>query len=474
MITLEKKNTIITLHKQGHAIKTIVKLTGIARNTVRSYIREYEKLQEQILITDNKAQLVLLQEALTKKPERKKSQRVKKAFNPDVEKRFLELIKLDEERDQILGCNKQKMTATKLWKQLKREGYQVSESTTRKYYNAYMNKAKECFIKQCYEYGQRAEYDFHQIKVLIGGEVKIYHQATISLPRSNYIFGILYKNENTPVVLDSIIKFFNHCNGVVNEMVFDNMSPVVKRLIINGEKTYTDAILKLSNYYGFKITTCNVAKGNEKGHVENSGKLVRNDLFSLNYKFETEEELYDYYHKELKKYNSNSIKEFEEEKKHLLTKPLHDYIVCTFGTAVVSSYSLITVDNNYYSVPDKYVGKTLIINKFDDDLMVYYKDHLICEHKIKKGFKEYSINIHHYVNTFLKKPGALKNSLALKQAPEELSKIFYNNYNMNAKKFIEDLSTNIVNINNNVQFKENNTVEATSIAQLNNITNLLN
>ena len=45
---------------------------------------------------------------------------------------------------------------------------------------------------------------------------------------------------------------------------------------------------------------------------------------------------------------------------------------------------------------------------------------------------------------------------------------------MNAKKFIEDLSTNIVNINNNVQFKENNTVEATSIAQLNNITNLLN
>ena len=54
-----------------------------------------------------------------------------------------------------------------------------------------------------------------------------------------------------------------------------------------------------SNYYGFKITTCNVAKGNEKGHVENSGKLLRNDLFSLNYKFETEEELYDYYHKEL-------------------------------------------------------------------------------------------------------------------------------------------------------------------------------
>lgn len=82
-------------------------------------------------------------------------------------------------------------------------------------------------------------------------------------------------------------------------MVFDNMSTVVKRIIKPNDKEFTDDIIKLSTYYGFKINTCNIKAGNEKGHVENSGKLVRKELFSLNYEFESEEALYDYYNKKL-------------------------------------------------------------------------------------------------------------------------------------------------------------------------------
>lgn len=96
------------------------------------------------------------------------------------------------------------------------------------HFNLYKNAHPECFIKQWYDYGKRAEYDFHQIKVKVAGEVKVYHQVTISLPKSNYVFGLLYKNENIKTVLDSIIRFINHCDGVFEEMVFDNMSTVVK------------------------------------------------------------------------------------------------------------------------------------------------------------------------------------------------------------------------------------------------------
>lgn len=115
--------------------------------------------------------------------------------------------------------------------------------------------------------------------------------------------------------MDSIIRFINHCNGVFEEMVFDNMSTVVKRIIKPNDKEFTDDIIKLSTYYGFKITTCTPRTGNEKGHVENSGKLVRKELFSLNYEFESEEALYSYYSKELAKYNEKALKEFEIEKK---------------------------------------------------------------------------------------------------------------------------------------------------------------
>ena len=134
------------------------------------------------------------------------------------------------------------------------------------------------------------------------------------------------------------------------------MSTVVKRVIKPNDEEFTDDIIKLSIYYGFKITTCNPRSGNEKGHVENSGNLVRKELFSLNYEFESEEALYSYYSKELAKYNEKELKEFEIEKKALKSKPQNDYLICDFQTCTVSSYSLVTIDNNFYSVPDDYVA----------------------------------------------------------------------------------------------------------------------
>ena len=45
----------------------------------------------------------------------------------------------------------------------------------------YNNKNKEAFIKQSYDPGQRAEYDFHQIKVLIDGKLNLPLQPFIKI-----------------------------------------------------------------------------------------------------------------------------------------------------------------------------------------------------------------------------------------------------------------------------------------------------
>ena len=54
----------------------------------------------------------------------------------------------------------------------------------------------------------RGEFDFHQIKVRIDDKNRIYHQATITLPKSGIVFGKLYTNETFNSVNDSMIKFF--------------------------------------------------------------------------------------------------------------------------------------------------------------------------------------------------------------------------------------------------------------------------
>lgn len=73
----------------------------------------------------------------------------------------------------------------------------------------------------------------------------------------------------------------------------------------------------------------------------------------------------------------------------------------------------------------------------------------------------------HYLNTFISKPGAIKHSAALKQAPEAIRKAFYEDYSMDPKKFIEYL------FGKEFKSREDTTsIEEVSSNQLNDISNI--
>ena len=150
----------------------------------------FEKLNKEFDAT----KIAALQKELCSPPVRKITNKKRQAFNKDVEIRFNEIIKISKERDKILGPNKQRLTAAKIFSILKDENYKVSLSTISNEYRKYKNKHRECFIRQEYDYGYRVEFDFHMIKLQINGEAKKYHQVTIVAPKSNHIFELLYDN----------------------------------------------------------------------------------------------------------------------------------------------------------------------------------------------------------------------------------------------------------------------------------------
>ncbi|MGI5876234.1 MAG: hypothetical protein ACOX6X_05385 [Dethiobacteria bacterium] len=49
-------------------------------------------------------------------------------------------------------------------------------------------------------------------------------------------------------------------------MVYDNTRVVVKKFVGPSEKEPTEALIKLSLYYGFNYRFCNVQAGWEKGN----------------------------------------------------------------------------------------------------------------------------------------------------------------------------------------------------------------
>ena len=447
MIKIIEKNEIIIRFKNGQSKSLIAKDLGISRNTVKSYIKDYQESMVKLNNETDATMIAIIQDSICSKPVRKKQKKKCTAFTEDVEQRFSELIKIDEQRNLSLGKNKQQLTASLLHRTLISEGLKIGETTIRSKYREYKQKNKECFIKQYYEYGEIAQYDFHQVKLIMDGKNKVYHQATISIPKSNIVFGISYKNEKMESFVDSLVQFFHYCNGAFKTMVFDNMSNVVKKFCYKNEKEYTDELLKISNYYGFKIETCNPRSGNEKGHVENSGKVIRRDFFCLKYQFENEEELNLYYESELNKRNQEFLDAFIEEQKHLLPLPTHPYELGRLQYAKSNSYSLISIDGNFYSIPDKFVEKQVLCNIYTNRINIYDdKNNLIATHNKKDGNGECSINIHHYIDTLLKKPKALKNSYALKQAPEILQTIFNKYFITNPRQFLHYLKdTNAFN-----------------------------
>lgn len=480
------KNEIIALHRQGISNREISKRLGISRNTTNKYVKEANNLFKQIENETDESKIFLLQNELVSRPKRK-SVWTRKVFTGELKQRFYELISLDEERDTKLGINKQKLTASLLHRTLKSEGFDVGITTIQTEFKIYKNKHKEAFIKQEYDPGFRAEYDFHEIKVIEAGKIKKRYQATITLPHSNYVFAKHYPDQRKENFLDSLISFFEEIEGVPKTVVFDNMRNVVRKFVYGGSKEYTEDLLKFSNYYGFKIITTNPRRGNEKGHVEQGGKVIRKELFTFNYEFDTLADLREYTKDELEKLNNKSLPKFINEKTQLLNLPLVRYEIGTLVNSVVNSESLIQIDSNQYSVPEFYVNKDVYSNVYNEVINVYNLKHeLIASHKKIEGNKEYSINILHYTSTLLKKPGALTNSLALKQSPKIYQELFHKYFTTKPKDFIKLINENDIYELNELLIKLNNghkltsikskeiTIEEVSSNQLSQISNLFN
>ncbi len=103
-----------------------------------------------------------------------------------------------------------------------------------------------------------------------------------------------------------------------------------------------------------------------------------------------------------------------------------------------------------------------------------------------EGNKEYSINILHYTSTLLKKPGALANSLALKQSPKIYQELFHKYFTTKPKDFIKLINENDIYELNELLIKLKNgykltsikskeiTIEEVSSNQLSQISNLFN
>jgi hypothetical protein len=344
------------------------------------------------------------------------------------------ILKEEAKKDRLLGpAHKQKLTNKQIHQKVLEAGHDISGVTINIALAEIRKRQKEVFVRQQYELGDRLEYDFGEVILECEEGIKTYHMSVLSSPGGEYRWLYLYTNQKKAVFMDSHVRFFEMMGGCHREIVYDNMRNVVSKFIGKSEKELNEDLVKMSVYYGFRINVTNCFKGNEKGHVESSVKILRNQIFADKWSFNSLEDAQEYANSQLLKMNESS--RIEEEKKHLqpYRPPLE---LAMISEAKVNPSSLVSVDTVFYSVPEYLVGKRVIVKKYHNEIRIYAENEMIAKHKRVFGNGKMQIDIYHYLNTLRKKPGAIRNSVALKSIPR-LKAIFDTYYSKQPKKFIE-------------------------------------
>ncbi len=439
----EKQEIITRYFNKGESQRKIARKMGIHRITVKSYVEQYTNSVKRLLESGEAEKGEIIDEII-KKPKYDSSTRKRQKVTEEIEEKIKDYLKLNRQKRSD-GQRKQQLKKKDIHDELKEKGFDIGYTTVCDLVNILDERTREAFIKQHYQLGEVCEFDWGEVKIYISGKLEKYQMSVFTSAAGNHRYGRLYKKQDTRSFHHAHAKYFENIGGVYQTLVYDNTRVVIKKFVGPNEKEATEGLLKLSSYYNFDFRFCNARKGNEKGHVERSMEYVRRKAFCVKDRFESLEEANDHLETICSQLNNkpqtgnenrSAFDILEEEKPYLL--PSRPFFDCSeIRQSHVDKYSTISLDTCHYSVPEKYVGKIVSVKVYPDKLICSSDDGKICEHQRLFGFHDWSIKVEHYIETLRKKPGALHNSLAMRQLGERLQNVYKSYYLKQSKDFIE-------------------------------------
>lgn len=322
---------------------------------------------------------------------------------------------------------KQRHTARKIYDRLVAEkGFKGAESTVRgcvrKIRESLGAYEREAMVPLESDMGV-AEMDWGEAVVLLNGVRTKVKMFCMRSRFSGKCFVRLYANERQEMLFDGHIQAFNFFGGVFRQIVYDNLSTVVKKVLKGRQRVEQTSFQRFRCYYTFESKFCNVASGNEKGGVEGLVKYSRQNylvpipeaknLEELN-KMLVEKCLAEDARPIAGRQDQRTIAERAELEREVLMKLIAPYDTAIPRSSKVSKYQMVQVDKNLYSVPG-YVGKTVEVILDCNQVSIYYKQKQIADHPRVFGQGQWNMNPLHYLNLLEHKIGAFDNAQPIRQ-----------------------------------------------------------
>lgn len=289
-------------------------------------------------------------------------------------------------------------------------------------------ESADTFIVQSHLPGQEAEVDFGDVAVRLRGELVTCALFCFRLSYSGKAVHRVSATMGQEAFFEGHVHAFNVLGGVpLGKVRYDNLKSAVASVIgFSRQRVEADRWTAFRSHFGLEAFYCQpgIEGAHEKGGVEGQvGWFRRNHLVpvpevgsidELNAMIDAMDEADNTRRIGAR---ARTIGEYFAHEQPLLTPvPVDVFETGRWFTPRVDRYSQVTVRMNKYSVPARLVGRQVRVLLHASDLVVYDGRTPVCRHERLMTKGAVKLDLDHYLEVLVRKPGALPGATALEQA----------------------------------------------------------
>ena len=410
MITMEILGKIRRMYlRDKMSLHEITKQTGLARNTIRAWLRKAEK-------------------AAPPKYRRTEGPGKLTAFHAALE----QALKADGHR-----AKRDRRTAKDLLAQIKADGYAGGYSRVTDFIRDWRGregKTPHAFVPLKFELGEAFQFDWSEEGLVIGGIYRRMQVSHLKLCASRAFWVVAYPSQGHEMLFDAHTRSFAALGGIPRRGIYDNMKTAVDKVNKGKGRVVNARFAVMCAHYLFDPDFCNVASGWEKGIVEKNVQDSRRRIWldAQNRRFGSFTELNvwlgercrslwtELRHPEHKEFSVAEMLELEQAEMMPMTAPFDGYVE---KSARVSSTCLVSVHRNRYSVPCEYAGQRVSTRLYPNRVGVAAADAVVASHDRLTERGQICFDWQHYIPLVERKPGALRNGAPFADLPAPLKQL---------------------------------------------------
>lgn len=396
-------------YRDGMSIREVAKRTGLARNTVRSWLRSPDEVEP-------------------KYPTRRLGTPAKLGQWAQ----YLEGALLADSHRPA----RERRTGRDLYEQIRALGYVGSYSRVtdwiRAWHDVQLNSPRRAaFVPLSFELGEAFQFDWSCEYAFVGGLRRRLEVAHLKLAASRAFWLVAYFHQSHEMLFDAHARSFAALGGVPKRGIYDNMRTAVDKIGPGKQRNVNLRFQAMCSHYLFEPEFCNRASGWEKGIVEKNVQDRRRHVWreAMERRWACLEELnawlaetcrqswQEISHPEWHQMKVADVLQDEQTRLMPCPRPFDGYVE---QPVRVSHTALIHFQKNRYSVPTQYVNQALSLRIYPSRLVVVADGAVVAEHARSFDIDETVYDWQHYISLVAMKPGALRNGAPFKTMPDAL------------------------------------------------------